>query len=154
MKKNIICLVPIFILVGACAPQGSGFGLARGELPAKRICEGPPVLVACQDDDYKAKSSLRIIVNPAQVVVQPKNVCVESPGEVTVTVQFTGPPKKNSVRTVPKDLADLWMFGDNRSDAEKFTLIIDDTVEDGEYNYGVATVEAGCIDPRMSVKRP
>jgi len=154
MKKNIFSLVPIFILVGACAPQGSGFGLARGELPQKKPCEVPPVVLDCQPDDYKAKSSLRIIVNSAQVVVQPKNVCVESPGEITVTVQFAGSPKKNSVRTVPKDLADLWIFGDNRSNAEKFTLTIDDTVADGTYDYGVATVGAGCIDPRMSVKRP
>jgi hypothetical protein len=153
MKNIIISLVPMFILIGACAPQGSGFGLARGELTAKRTCEPQGVILDCQDSDYESKSSLKIIVNPAQVVVQPKNVCVISPGEITVTVQFAGSPKKNSVRTVPKNLADLWVFGDNRVDAEEFTITVDDAVETGKYKYGVATIDAGCIDPRISVKK-
>jgi hypothetical protein len=153
MKNTIISLIPMFILVSACAPQVSGFGLARGELTAKRTCEPPGVILDCQDSDYKVNSSLRIVVNSAQVVVQPKNVCVISPGEITVTVQFAGSPKKNSVRTVPKDLADLWIFGDNRDDATEFTITVDDAVEEGKYKYGVATIDAGCIDPRMSVKK-
>ncbi|RLA33988.1 MAG: hypothetical protein DRR11_04110 [Gammaproteobacteria bacterium] len=153
MKNRNICLVPMFILVGACAPQGSGFGLAHGELTAKRTCEPPGVILDCQDSDYAVRSSLKIIVNPAQVVVQPNNVCVISPGEITVTVQFAGKPKKNSVRTVPENLADIWIFGDNRDDAEEFTITVDDAVEAGQYKYGVATIDAGCIDPRMSVKK-
>jgi len=153
MKNKIICLVPMFILVGACAPQGSGFGLARGELPAKRPCKDPVPMPACTEGQYKNKSVLTITVNPAQVVVAPKTVCVLSPGEVTVNIHFTGNPKKNTVRTVPKDFADLWVFGDNRTNAREFTITVDDSVEEGDYKYGVATVDAGCVDPRISVKK-
>ena len=102
---------------------------------------------------YKEKRVLTINVVAAQMVVAPKTVCVLSPGEITVHVIFDGRPKKNSVRTVPEELADLWVFGDNRDDARKFTIIVDDAVEAGDYEYGVATIGAGCIDPRISVKK-
>ncbi len=108
---------------------------------------------ACADNQYSKSSVLTITVNPAQVVVAPKAVCVLSPGEIKVNVNFAGSPKRNTVRTVPKDFADLWVFGDNRQDARKFTITVDDSVEEGDYSYGVATVGAGCIDPRISVKR-
>ncbi len=153
MKKIIMSLVPMFVLVGACVPQGSGFGLARGELPEKKSCESPASMPDCTDAQYKEKSMLTITVNDSQVVVSPKTVCVLSPGEIRVNVNFAGHPKKNTVRTVPKDIADLWVFGDNRVYAKKFTLIVDDSVEEGDYKYGVSTVSAGCIDPRISVKK-
>ena len=57
------------------------------------------------------------------------------------------------MRTVPKDIGDLWVFGDNRRYAKKFTLIVDDSVEEGDYKYGVSKLIAGCIDPRISVKK-
>jgi hypothetical protein len=107
----------------------------------------------CQDAQYKEKAVLTINVNPAQVVVAPKTICMLSPGEIMVNVNFAGPSKKNTVRTVPKDFADIWIFGDNRSDAKKFALTVDDSVEEDDYKYGVATVGAGCIEPRISVKR-
>lgn len=154
MRRNIISLVPIFIFVGACAPQGSGFGLARGELPEKKPCKAPTAMPTCTEAQYKKSRVLTITVNDSQVVVAPKTVCVLSPGEIKVNVNFTGRPTKNSVRTVPKNFADLWVFGDNRTNAKKFTLTIDDTVEEGDFDYGVVTVGAGCIDPRISVKRP
>ncbi len=153
MKRFIISLIPMFVLVSACAPQGSGFGLARGELPVKKPCKAPTQVPACADNQYSKSSVLTITVNPAQVVVAPKAVCVLSPGEIKVNVNFAGSPKRNTVRTVPKDFADLWVFGDNRQDARKFTITVDDSVEEGDYSYGVATVGAGCIDPRISVKR-
>lgn len=155
MKKNIIYLVPMFILVGACAPQGSGFEFARGELPKKIPCEEPQEMPDCTDAQYQKNRVLTITVNSEseKVVVAPKTICVLSPGEITVNVNFAGSPKKNSVRTVPKDFADLWVFGDNRNDAKKFALIVDESVDTGEYDYGVATTESGCIDPRISVKK-
>lgn len=154
MKRIIISLVPMFILVCACAPQGSGFGLARGELPQKKSCDPPGAMPVCQDAQYSANAVLTINLNAPQPVVAPKTICVFSPGEIKVNLQAAVPPGKNTVRTVPKDLADIWIFGDNRNDANNFTLTVDDSVEEGDYKYGVATLDSGCVDPRISVKKP
>ena len=151
MKKISIALVPMFLVVGACAPHVSGFGFEAGDLLAKKPCKPPPSMPDCQDHQFKNDVHLTITLNSAQVVVQPKTICVKRPGTVTVNINSAGAPGKNTVRTVPKDLADLWMFGDNGRDQYKFTLIVDETVELGDYYYGVATINAGCIDPRMTV---
>jgi hypothetical protein len=141
------------ILVCACAPQGSVFGLTRGELPVKKPCGPPGAMPVCQDAQYKEKAVLTINVKPVQVGVAPKTICIFSLGEIMVNAIFTDPSKRNTVRTVPKDFADIWIFGDNRSDARKFTLTVDDSVEEDDYKYGMATVGAGCIEPRISVKK-
>jgi len=87
-------LVPMFILVSACVSQGSGFGLARGELPEKKSYESPASMPDCTDSQYKEKSALTITVNNSQVVVAPQTICVLSPGEIRVNVNFTGRRRK------------------------------------------------------------
>jgi len=151
MKKIRIALVPMLLVIGACAPHVSGFGIGPGELMAKRPCEDAPVPPMCSEGDFEDVASLRITLNPAKVVIHPETICVYSPGKITVNIKSAGKPGRNSVRMVPEDIADLWLFGDNRKNQYEFTLIVDEAVAAGNYDYGVTTRKSGCIDPRITV---
>ena len=139
------------LVIGACAPHVSGFGLGPGELMAKRTCVEPTDPPECDESDFKDEAQMTIKLNPGQVKVRPERICVYSPGKIKVDISSAGKPGRNTVRTVPEDIANLWVFGDNRRDQYEFTLIVDETVEAGDYKYGVTTVKFGCVDPRMTV---
>ena len=155
MNKNILLLLPIFLIVSACESYGPG-----------RTPIDPKKAVQCKDyekdndmkqgEKYKGPKIITIVANKGAFLVAPPHLCVFHGDAITVNFSLEKNAAKGTATISPKTESTApWLKASNPGGMvpQKATISVDGKAnEEVPYEYKVTVIGWGVIDPMITVK--
>ena len=144
MNRKLLCILPLGLLVAACAAYA------------------PPRMPACAPyseplTDCKGKSKAPYVTLNTNTMIAEPSCVLTKPGK---TIVFQLKPAANNelgnVDIFAKKGADKsWLAGTNDSNEDYIFIKVPAKLKKGDHDYGIWVKTANkCVDPRVSVEAP
>ena len=145
MKKNVLLLMSICLLLGACESMAP-------TRPAQVMLPPLKKIVPCPTGGSKV---ITIVANKAQFSVAPPHLCIEADPDkdTAITVNFTGNHGANVISLEAKPFVDApWLSASNPgTNPDKATITVPAGTAHATYFYTVTAIGWGTIDPMISI---
>ena len=141
MNKYILFVLPLSVLAAACAPQH--------KIAADGECSTVAIPMNCNGSYSNPKLGITLVVDG--IKIGPPRLCAHPGTEIQVTIQ---PPQTETgtVKTVPKDPANDWIYGTNETELSSFILQVPEDIEEKtNFDYTIIRSNGVCLDPRFEV---